>query len=419
MIWLTLLWISQGYIIYEESTFRSFNVINKGFICFKNYERTQNVYFNDSFRNIPKIILIPELFDIPTQSVDYSLEILAVTEKYFTLKIKCSDGIVNGILYRWIAIDDQRITVISQFNIKDFQEKNFEFDNANTQIYFISLISVSYIGIVDFQVQVSGITQDKVSVMITSLDGQLSNILSFGYQIVLGTEDILQPLGMKQTDSLKAFISQQYPLKSESSFVIPLKGLQYDSINLLKFMKIYHFDESFQWYEFTAIGCCCNVAQIHEPVLINYMSTFQFTPFIFGQVQIKQVVDSKINYINSFQAQIQGNSHLITNLGETKHRIHKDNKSIFLSINVKCSSNEILLLEFYYGSNPHIDTKYFKHKCNGIFKEIFYTVQLVPTVTAYQYLIINIAEEKCEISQILYNQQQQRVKLFEIKKTIL
>ncbi|CAD8204338.1 unnamed protein product [Paramecium pentaurelia] len=66
MILLTLQQISQGYIIYDQSTFRSFNVINKGFLCFKNYERTLYVNLKDSFRNIQKIILISEIFDILT-----------------------------------------------------------------------------------------------------------------------------------------------------------------------------------------------------------------------------------------------------------------------------------------------------------------------------------------------------------------
>lgn len=66
MILLVLLRLSLGYITYDESTFRSFTVINKGFLCFNNYERTQLVHFENSFINIPKVILIPDLFDIPT-----------------------------------------------------------------------------------------------------------------------------------------------------------------------------------------------------------------------------------------------------------------------------------------------------------------------------------------------------------------
>ncbi|CAK66301.1 unnamed protein product (macronuclear) [Paramecium tetraurelia] len=408
--------MSLGYVTYKEGTFRSFNVINKGFTCFRGYERTQDVRFQDSFKRIPKVILIPELFDIPTSTIDYSLEIVTITEQNFTLRIKCTEGQVNGIHYRWLAMDDTRISVFSQFNIKDFQDKSFDLVNPNTQNYFVSLISVSSTGAANVEIKVSEITENKFTVKITDIAGTLTSI---GYQVVLGIEGMLQQYNIQQSNINGAFIGSKLPLRSQSWFLVPYLRISYDQVNLLRYRTIFHKDQISQWYEMTAIGCCCNIEQDHQPIIIDYQTTFLFTQSKFGQVKIKSLVDSKTNYINSFKAQLQGNDNVITDLGESYYNIHKDKKSSFLTIYVLCNLNEVLSLEFYHGSGLNINSKHFQHKCNGIFKEIIYTVELVQTLVAYQKILVNIAEDKCEISQVLSNQEVQIVKLFEIKKTIV
>ncbi|CAD8182102.1 unnamed protein product [Paramecium octaurelia] len=416
MILILLLHLAQGYITYNQGTFRSFNVANKGFICFRDYERTQTVRFSDSFNRIPKVILIPELFDIPTSTIDYQLEIMAITERNFNLRIKCTVGQVNGIHYRWLAIDDTRIQVFSQFNIKDFQDISFDLENPNTQQYFISLISISSTGAADVEVKVTEITENKVTVKITDRAGTL---ISLGYQVILGIDNMLEQQNMQQSNINGAFVGSKLPLSYEQWFIVPYSRIAYDQINLLRYRTIFHKDSNSQWYEMTAIGCCCNIEQSHLPISIDYQSTYFFTQYKFGQVQVKSLVDSQTNYINSFKAQLQGNNNEITALGESYYNIHKNNKSSFLNIYVKCSLNEVLSLEFQHGSGLNVNSKHLQHKCNGIFKEIIYTVELVQTLSAYQKILVNIADDKCEISQVLSNQVVQIVKLFEIKKTII
>ncbi|CAD8123910.1 unnamed protein product [Paramecium sonneborni] len=408
-----------GFITYDESTFRSFHLINQGFICFQNYQRTQMIRFRDSFEQIPKVILIPELFDIPTETVSYNLEIMSISEKNFTLKIKCTDGVVNGIHYRWLAIDDARIQVINQFNINEFEEKTFDHVNGNAQHYFVSLISLSYKGQVNFEVKVSEITESKVVIGITDPTQQLQNLVSLGYQIILGTEDMLQSYGIKETDQYNAYLSQYYPLKQQSWFIIPFQGFQSYPEDRMRLRKIYYSNETYKWYEITTVGCCCYLVHKHSPLWMSFVSTIQMTPFVFGKVKIKQMKDTQTNYINTFKAKILGQNEFIMDLGETKQIIHKDSQSIFLIIFAKCNPNDIVSIKFHYGQSSNIIFHTSKYKCDQSFQEIVFSVQLVQTSIAYQELIINLSEEKFEITQILYNQLLSKVKLFEIIKTAI
>ncbi|CAD8127289.1 unnamed protein product [Paramecium sonneborni] len=417
MLVIILVQASLGYITYDESTFRSFHIANKGFLCFKNYQRTQTVRFKDSFENIPKVILIPELFDILTETVNYSLEILSISERNFTLRIICSEGLVNGVHYRWLAIDDARIQVISQFNLNEFNEKAFDKVNRNAQKYFVSLISVSYKGEVNFELKVSEITESKVVVVISDPMEKLSNIISLGYQIVLGTDDMLQSFGMKETDSLNSYISEKYQLKQESWFIVPFQGFQSNSDDKMRLKKIYYSDSNFQWYEIKGVSCCCDIVDKHSPMWMSFVSTLELTSFVFGKVNIKQMVNLKTDYTDSFKAVLQGQINYIMNFGETKQVIHKDQQSIQLNIYVKCNPDEMTYIEFNYGKEQNTNSNTFIHKCNWIFNEILYSIQLIRTSIAYQELIFNIQDEKCEISQVLYNQRLIKVKLFEIIKT--
>ncbi|CAD8118549.1 unnamed protein product [Paramecium sonneborni] len=399
------------YITYDESTFRSFQIKNKGFYCFNNMGRTQDIKFRDSFQNIPNVILIPELYDIPGSRANYNLKITEITLTKFSLSITCTEGMVYGIYLKWLAIDDARVQVINQFNIQNFEKKTFDHINSNAQKYFISVISFSFSGPVSFKVQVTEITTKNLTITITDPQNLITNLIKLSYQIILGIDEIFNQYDLLQINS--PFVSQHFPLIEKSWFIIPINGFYYDAVDRMKFKKIYHSDQSFQWFELIT-DCCCIPVGYHVPQWMKFQHITDMKPYEISQIKIKQIIDSRIDYINSFQILFEGKAEKITSLGEIMQIIDKTENDITLNIHTLCNENEQLkinlnipLINF---PNPYI------LKCLDSFQEIVYSITLLPASIAFQELIFKISESECKISQLLFNYQQNVVELFSIQK---
>ncbi|CAD8201461.1 unnamed protein product [Paramecium octaurelia] len=420
MIFITFFLIAQGFITYDEGTFRAFQIVNKGFLCFGNRGKTQDIKFRDSFENIPQVILIPELFDIPGTKVDYSLEITQITLTKFTLSIKCFDGVVYGIHYKWLSIDDARIQVINNFNIKNFQQITIDHSNPNALKYLINVIAFSFTGSVNFEVKVSEINAKSLTIIISDQQNSLSNLTSLSYQIILGINDIFQ-IYEKKISSLS--ISNSFPLIQWSWFLLPFQGFQHDGINALKFKKEYVLSVNSLAYEFSGgnfesyQSCCCIQTFYYIPCWMKYEHITQATPLEIGSVLIKQLFDSKVDYIQSFKVLIDGDNQIAKDSGETRIIIDEADKQPILNLHVKCTDQETVKINLIFqNSNENSITNPILHSCSGSYQEVIISFSLIPTIVAYQELIVDIQETECQISQVLTNQRQSRQHLFFIQK---
>lgn len=72
----------------------------------------------------------------------------------FTTLISCHEKRVIKLEFRWYAFDDQRIEVISNFNMDDPDDKTFSIKNPNAKTGFVVLTSIHYIGPIYFLLSV-------------------------------------------------------------------------------------------------------------------------------------------------------------------------------------------------------------------------------------------------------------------------
>ncbi|CAD8094104.1 unnamed protein product [Paramecium primaurelia] len=424
MIFITLFLFAKGFIRYDENTFRSFQITNKGFYCFNNIGRTQDIKFRDSFENIPKVILIPELFDIPGGVANYNLKITQITLTKFTLSIKCFDGVIYGIHYKWLAIDDQRIQVINQFNQKNFESLTLDHSNPYAQNYLISVIAFSFSGSVSFQVKVSEINTKSLTIIVTDLQNTLTNLISISYQIILGIDETFQQQPLALINS--PYTSQEFAFIQSSWFLLPFYGFQYDGVQEIRFKKQYFSNVNNLWYDMDvgnfqsyATGCCCMPTLWHKQSWMKFEYITEFKPYEIGYISIKYFKDSKVDYLQSFKIEIQGDIQKATNLGLTRIIIDKAEQQTNLKIHTKCYEKEtIKIILFIPNSTQNSITNPFFHSCLDSFEEVVITFTLISTSVAYQDLIVDMSETECLISQLLFNYRFSQVDLFSIQKLI-
>ncbi|CAK84031.1 unnamed protein product (macronuclear) [Paramecium tetraurelia] len=422
MIFFTFFLISYGFITYDEGKFRAFQIVTGVFLCFDNKERSRDITFRDSFENIPQIILIPELFDIPGTKVDYNLEITQITLTKFTLRIKCFGGVVQGVHYKWLAIDDARVQVINKFNIRSFEQITLDHPNPNALKCLISVIAFSFTGAVNFEVKVSELNTKSLTIQITGPQNQLQYLTSLSYQIVLGINEIFEQY-QQQAISLP-YISPQFTLIQWSWFLLPFQGFQLNGINATLFKKEYALGSNSLAYQFNGgnfqsdqTTCCCLQTSKHIPQWMKFYDITDATFLEIGSVLIKQFFDSKVDYIQSFKVIIEGDYQIATDLGKTRLIIDETDTQPILNVRAKCTNQETLKINLnFQNPNENSITNPILHNCQDSYQEIIISFSLIPTQVAYQDLIVDIQETECQISQVLFNQRQIRRLLFFIQK---
>ncbi|CAD8051247.1 unnamed protein product [Paramecium primaurelia] len=122
---------------------------------------------------------------IPNTLSEYQFSItLIVLYLYFldfSFVVTCPQpGLIWTIRYEWIAINDQRISVINSFNMNPPSDEvfNHQLLNANAAI-------IGYSEQLDFQLSITQLSVDNVSVGITKITGEFENLTLIGYQILL------------------------------------------------------------------------------------------------------------------------------------------------------------------------------------------------------------------------------------------
>ncbi|CAD8130516.1 unnamed protein product [Paramecium sonneborni] len=216
------------FIYYDTGLARNFDyTFDSSFNCQNDYSRTATISFSNAFENIPQVFFYLEYLDISTSEMEFYLSITTITKTSFTAIVNCRKNRIYTLQLRWFAIDDQRIEVISNFNMENPDDKTFPIKNPNAQSGFVVLTRLCYTGQIDFLLSISQITTNSVTVSITKVAGKFSNLKQIGYFVVVGIEEAFINLGLKSVTG--AFSSGSFAKQPNRWFVIALEGLNYSN----------------------------------------------------------------------------------------------------------------------------------------------------------------------------------------------
>ncbi|CAD8053558.1 unnamed protein product [Paramecium primaurelia] len=224
--------LTQGIITQTAGAFNEFVWNAPGFLCQNGFTKTGNINFQDSFANIPKIIIVPNVLDITpvfTNQIIVQIDIVSVTLTGFSIKITCPNNKVGTYQMRWFAIDDSRIEVINELNLNPIASKQYPIQNPNIKKAIVSILNFGYNGPFDVGLSVSELTSTHVTVNVNSAN---SNLIYLGYQVILGTEEVISYIDKVSSTSI--YTSQIYPLQSNSYFVISFNNLGLNDADTLK-----------------------------------------------------------------------------------------------------------------------------------------------------------------------------------------
>ncbi|CAD8162491.1 unnamed protein product [Paramecium octaurelia] len=408
-------------ISYDSNTFTKFAYqYSGGSRCNPPAQKQETVYFSDVFARPPKILINTILMDTNHPFVNYTFSITTVTTQSFTFNLECFLGTifgpVYGIVLKWLAIDDERIQIINEFNMYSFENKTYPLVNSNAETVFISLINFSYQGPVYFDILASELTKTSVSVTITDPNNTLSNLLFLGYQVILGVKEAITIIDVIKTTAI--YTSPKYVTQENSWLITPFVGFYYNVNDNVRLNFTQYQDQQKIWYTIESIyGFQYYTPQTHQPTWIMYQFKTVFTAVDCITIRITQIKEKLAEFRNSFEVEIMETQQIVRNLGTTNLAIDKNYQLINLKVYARCFQLKKIQSYFNkcYGCLPQ-KTNQFSHNCYGAINTINYSVKLLPTIQANQELIIILSNLDCQIYQKLFNQVVTQVKLIEIKQ---
>ncbi|CAD8169554.1 unnamed protein product [Paramecium octaurelia] len=403
MIIFIVISVVQAFITYDSNVFTKYAYLYPGGgKCISPAQKQDTVYFSGTFERPPKIILSCETFDTEHPKINYTILITDVTTQ---------------ILFRWQAIDDERIQVINEFNMMTLENKTYLYENVNAEEAFISLINLSYKGPVYFDILFKQ-TKTDVQVIITTPNDTLSNLTVLGYQVILGTKEAISILD-SHIKTTALYTSPQYSIQANSWFITPISGFAYNAADNIRIKRVYTQDSSNIQFSIDAFQSDKQYTpSTHSVISIKYLLTIDYVALECKTIRITQIKERLANFRNSFEVELMETNEVIKDLGTTNFII---DKSLFQIINLKvyarCYPQKKIKSYFNKcnGCSPS-QQHYFSHNCYGAINTINFSVKFFPKEQAYQELIIILSNVDCQIYQKLYNQEKSQVKLIEINQ---
>ncbi|CAD8213185.1 unnamed protein product [Paramecium octaurelia] len=405
----------MAYIKYDSGLNTDFNPSTAGFLCQNSYSLEQTTSFNGQFQNIPQVFIQLNWVDIAKGNTEYRLSITSITLTNFMVKIFCpSSTRTHTLKFQWYAIDDQRVQVINAFNIDNPTiSKNYQHLNANAEQGMLFPISLSYVGPLDFVIQISSITKTDVTIEISNPSGKFVNLKQIGYQIVLGTSEIFTTLGL-QTVTGTSYTSENYNLLTNKWFLTPIIGVNYPDDYYLQF----------RWtYTYTASTVSCKidswdrlVKHTHQKVWMSYVINTQYLPLYCVTIRISQKIDLEAINRSTIYSEIPQINGVFNQIGTFTTIIDKSISPLTINVIVKCSQGKKITSKFNKCNNCSPQMFYtFTHNCHNQINQISYFPRYISSISAHQELEIIISASRIQLNQITYNQIKAVINILDIE----
>ncbi|CAD8094684.1 unnamed protein product [Paramecium sonneborni] len=403
---ITILCFYSGYsVIYYDSGFYA-NLERSGtyFVCQNSYSNTYTIAFSNSFVNIPQVFLLLQHIDTPTLESEFQVSISSITLNNFQIYVFCPrPGVIWSIRFEWIAIDDQRIQVINSFNMIPPSDKTFNHQLLNADVAILAINTLGYLGQIDFQISITSLTKDSVSVGITKVTGKYTNLLQIGYQILLASQKDIIDLGL--LTFIPDFTKGGINLESNKIFLLPFQGIKfnYGRQQTIKILKT--IGTSTVTINANKWGGTYDASQyIIQQVWLSY----QFFTNKASQcytMRISQKLERSSNSLPQFYVEIPNANQIYNSIGESTFRVYKPIFNIDFIVKAKCIYGKRIRSSFNKCNDCSISKTYeFKHYCHSQINLVSYFPQFQQSQNVNQEFKVKITENTCQIYQILYNQ---------------
>ncbi|CAD8171928.1 unnamed protein product [Paramecium octaurelia] len=398
-----LLNIVSAYIYYDTGLMTDFDyTIQPSFICKNGYSNTATTTFSQQFQNIPQVFFTHEYLDQEMAELGFKLAITAISQTQFTTEISCNKQRVFAIKLRWFAIDDQRIEVISNFNMENPDDKTFPIKNPNAQTGFLAITSMRYTGQIDFLLSISQIKANSVTVSITKVAGKFANLKQIGYFIVVGIEEAFINLGLKTATG--AFSSGTIPIESNRWFAIALQGLNYSNSKNLRIKATYSNTAttiSYTWGTWYEI----ETPNSHSQIWIAYQFTKIFYPLECFTIRTSRKEVKDLSILPTFYLEFVQSNQIYTTNGNYVYYIDKSNVPFKMGISIKCENGKKIQANFNKcNACSTKKTHSFSYNCFNQMNYVGFFPVFQQAFPQYHHLKINMNPSSLEIINVVYNQ---------------
>ncbi|CAD8209766.1 unnamed protein product [Paramecium pentaurelia] len=402
-ILLFILFISASSIIFSDSGQQLFDHA-ANFDCRNNFQTTKTIQFSGAFQNIPQVFMFQDYCDIPNAISEYQFSITSITLVDFQIVVKCpKPGLIWGIRYSWIALDDSRVQVINSFNVDPPQDKVFNHQLLNADTAIIGLTSLGYSGQLEFQLLVTQITKDTVSVGITQVAGKFVNLKQIGYQILLVASRDIIDLGL--VTFKPTYTSNAINLETNKWLIQPIQGIKYNYGAQLTLNEQKTIGASTVSYSFTKWGPYDQSEFTIQNLWMSYQLIKNYALECFT-LRISQKLDRSQSNRPRFFVQIMQTNQIYNTVGEYSFKVYKPIQNINFVTEINCITGKRVISKFNkcnscssFGKNYQ-----FNHYCHSQINLISYFPKFAQTQSVNQEFKIIITSNNCLVKQILYNQ---------------
>ncbi|CAD8122323.1 unnamed protein product [Paramecium sonneborni] len=408
---ITLFNPTLAYIKYDSGYFTQMDYRVDGFDCLNSFSKSYTIPFTGNFQNIPQVFLILEIIDMHWGSSEFQMSITSITLINFDVFIKCTTQEIFTVCFTWYAIDDNRIQVINSFNLADPPtSKIFNHQLSNAVSAIVSPISLSLIGQLDFVASVSQLTSATVTISISYVAGKFENLKQLGYQIILGTDQMLNIIETKVITSI--YTSGEFARQKNSWLLVPVVGLQYSiTVYNLKITKSYTqtiSTASFSVFEGTM---CPNTFQ---KVWLAYIL---YRAMECQGMRISSKFDCEASARGPFYIQIEETNQIFNSIGVFSTTISSIYTSLQINIIAKCQNDKNMSSKFHKCNSCASNQKTYllNHYCIPNINQISYFTRFNIVESVNQQLSITITDTSCLIEQLLDNSQVPIVNIVDVQ----
>ncbi|CAD8209509.1 unnamed protein product [Paramecium octaurelia] len=303
---------------------------------------------------------------------------------------------------RWFAVDDQRIQVISQFNLIPPQNLSYYYANANCDTYFISITSFSSIGPTDVQLSVFFTPPNIVSLYNHYSIGKSENLISLGYQIVLGIDEFF--IKSNSILALTNYSSNVYdPNQADRVEFYPFSGMAFQDSFILQWLVVIDNNGVGTKYQINDWGAGYT-PNYHNKVRMLKSFTKLAQPIVCNFIRFSSKLEYRGLPRPMFSIEFTNDQTVFT--ASAYHTINKSISNIELKINCNCITGKKIKSKLFKCQNCPVSQTYyqFEHSCYGAINLLFINARFITQTNAIQELLIDITTSTCKITQLIYNQ---------------
>ncbi|CAD8209511.1 unnamed protein product [Paramecium octaurelia] len=409
MLIITFLIFSIGLatISYDSNYFDDWNKdASTGFTCEKGIKLDATIAFSNLFENIPQVFITHEKIEMHWSKYQnasgFNLSISDITLTNFAMHLHCQFERTYRLRIRWFAVDDQRIQVISQFNLIPPQNLSYYYANANCDTYFISITSFSSIGPTDVQLSVFFTPPNIVSLYNHYSIGKSENLISLGYQIVLGIDEFF--IKSNSILALTNYSSNVYdPNQADRVEFYPFSGMAFQDSFILQWLVVIDNNGVGTKYQINDWGAGYT-PNYHNKVRMLKSFTKLAQPIVCNFIRFSSKLEYRGLPRPMFSIEFTNDQTVFT--ASAYHTINKSISNIELKINCNCITGKKIKSKLFKCQNCPVSQTYyqFEHSCYGAINLLFINARFITQTNAIQELLIDITTSTCKITQLIYNQ---------------